>query len=128
MQANVGFRYLDLGDYEQARELLRSAEEGLRRLDLAGEMVPSLDWFLYGFVRKEAVISSQIEGTQASLADPHDVDQARIGAAVLCALGVLAPMTAAGMAMKLTTGIMVSSNTTAPNPSASRRLLRSIAR
>ena len=34
-----------------ARELLRSAEEGLRRLDLAGEMVPSLDWFLYGFVR-----------------------------------------------------------------------------
>jgi Fic family protein len=32
-------------------------------------MVPSPDWFLYGFVRKEAVISSQIEGTQASLAD-----------------------------------------------------------
>lgn len=53
----------------QARELLRSAEEGLRRLDLAGEMVPSLDWFLYGFVRKEAVVSSQIEGTQATLVD-----------------------------------------------------------
>ena len=51
------------------RELLRSAVEGLRRLDLAGEMVPSLDWFLYGFVRKEAVVSSQIEGTQATLID-----------------------------------------------------------
>ena len=32
-------------------------------------MVPSLDWFLYAFVRKEAVISSQIEGTQATLID-----------------------------------------------------------
>ena len=32
-------------------------------------MVPSLDWFLYAFVRKEAEISSQIEGTQATLAD-----------------------------------------------------------
>jgi Fic family protein len=32
-------------------------------------MVPSPDWFLYGFVRKEAVLSSQIEGTQATLED-----------------------------------------------------------
>jgi Fic family protein len=32
-------------------------------------MVPSPDWLLYGFVRKEAVVSSQIEGTQASLQD-----------------------------------------------------------
>ncbi|QDT55936.1 Adenosine monophosphate-protein transferase SoFic [Caulifigura coniformis] len=31
--------------------------------------VPSLQWFLYGFVRKEAVISSQIEGTQATFED-----------------------------------------------------------
>jgi Fic family protein len=38
-------------------------------LNLAGQMVPDLDWFLYGFVRKEAVISSQIEGTQATLMD-----------------------------------------------------------
>jgi len=51
------------------RELLRKAEHNLARLELAGEMIPSLDWFLYGFVRKEAVISSQIEGTQASLID-----------------------------------------------------------
>ena len=48
---------------------LRAAEHALARLDLAGEMVPSLDWFLYAFVRKEAVISSQIEGTQATLID-----------------------------------------------------------
>lgn len=39
------------------------------RLAVAGTMVPSANWFLYGFVRKEAVISSQIEGTQATLMD-----------------------------------------------------------
>ena len=48
---------------------LRDAEQALVRLDVAGDMVPSLDWFIYAFVRKEAVISSQIEGTQASLVD-----------------------------------------------------------
>ncbi len=37
---------------------------GLARLEVAGRMVPSTGWFLYGFVRKEAVITSQIEGTQ----------------------------------------------------------------
>jgi len=52
-----------------AQELLRVAEHRLARLDLAGEMIPSLDWFIYAFVRKEAVLSSQIEGTQATLAD-----------------------------------------------------------
>lgn len=50
-------------------ERLRSAEEALARLDLAGALVPSIDWFLYAFVRKEAVVSSQIEGTQATLVD-----------------------------------------------------------
>lgn len=48
---------------------LRIAEQALVRLELAGEMVPSLDWFIYAFVRKEAVVSSQIEGTQATLVD-----------------------------------------------------------
>ena len=38
-------------------------------LAVAGDMVPSADWFLYGYVRKEALISSQIEGTQATLLD-----------------------------------------------------------
>lgn len=50
-------------------ERLRAAEQALARLDLAGEIVPSLDWFLYAFVRKEAVITSQIEGTKATLID-----------------------------------------------------------
>lgn len=50
-------------------ELLRVAEHALSRLELAGEMVPSVEWFIYAFVRKEAVISSQIEGTQATLVD-----------------------------------------------------------
>jgi len=50
-------------------ERLRAAEQALIRLELAGEMVPSLDGFIYAFVRKEAVVSSQIEGTQATLVD-----------------------------------------------------------
>lgn len=54
---------------ESLLDRLRSAELALVRLDLAGEMVPTLDWFIYAFVRKEAVITSQIEGTQATLVD-----------------------------------------------------------
>src|SRR6476620_5095525 len=50
-------------------ELLTAANEALAKLGVASEIVPSLEWFLYGFVRKEAVLSSQIEGTQASLID-----------------------------------------------------------
>jgi Fic family protein len=50
-------------------ERVRAAEQALVRLELAGEMVPSLDWFIYAFVRKEAVLSSQIEGTRATLMD-----------------------------------------------------------
>jgi Fic family protein len=41
----------------------------LAKLEVAAGMVPSTDWFLYGFVRKEAVVSSEIEGTQATLRD-----------------------------------------------------------
>jgi Fic family protein len=48
-------------------ELHASAQTELARLAVAGTLVPSPDWFLYGFVRKEAVITSQIEGTQATL-------------------------------------------------------------
>lgn len=54
---------------EQSTELLKRAEHKLALLELAGEMVPSFNWFLYAFVRKEAVVSSQIEGTQATLID-----------------------------------------------------------
>ena len=54
---------------ERLSERARAAEFALARLDLAGDMIPSLDWFIYAFVRKEAVLSSQIEGTQATLID-----------------------------------------------------------
>ena len=46
-----------------------AAQAALARLSVASAMVPSTDWFLYGFVRKEAVLTSQIEGTQATLRD-----------------------------------------------------------
>jgi Fic family protein len=58
---------LELND--EQRSLLVAATAALDRLAVAGTTVPSPDWFLYGFVRKEAVISSQIEGTQATLRD-----------------------------------------------------------
>lgn len=50
-------------------ELHAEAMAAVGRLEIAVSMVPSTEWFLYGFVRKEAVISSQIEGTQATLED-----------------------------------------------------------
>lgn len=50
-------------------ESLRKAEVALDRLRLAGQMIPSIDWFVYSFVRKEALLSSEIEGTQATLTD-----------------------------------------------------------
>jgi Fic family protein len=46
-----------------------AASAAIGRLRVAGAMVPEPGWFLYGFVRKEAVLSSQIEGTQATLRD-----------------------------------------------------------
>jgi len=63
--------------------LLTRAEQALARLEVASELVPSLDWFIYAFVRKEAVVSSQIEGTQATLIDllEYEAEQAP-GAAV----------------------------------------------
>ncbi len=54
---------------------LQAAENSLARLDLAGEMIPSLDWFIYAFVRKEALLSSEIEGTQATLVDVFSYEQ-----------------------------------------------------
>jgi Fic family protein len=41
----------------------------LGRLDAVSALLPNAELVLYGFVRKEAVLSSQIEGTQSSLAD-----------------------------------------------------------
>jgi Fic family protein len=54
---------------EVTQQLLADANAAIGRLAVAGIMVPSADWFLYGYVRKEALVSSQIEGTQATLQD-----------------------------------------------------------
>jgi cell filamentation protein, protein adenylyltransferase len=48
---------------------MRAAVEALSTLNLAGELIPSIDWFIYAFLRKEALLSSEIEGTQATLVD-----------------------------------------------------------
>jgi Fic family protein len=55
-------------------QLLARASEQLRLLDLAGDLVPSVEWFVYAFVRKEAVLSAQIEGTRATLMDLLEVE------------------------------------------------------
>ena len=49
----------------------------LGRLDAAATLLPSTMLFLYMYVRKEAVLSSQIEGTQSSLSDLllYEIDQ-----------------------------------------------------
>ncbi len=49
---------------------LQKATDALTRLSVCENMVPSAQWFLYGFVRKEALVSSRIEGTQATF---HDI-------------------------------------------------------
>jgi Fic family protein len=68
--------------------LLSQADRALGRLDGSIQTLPNPDLFVYMYVRKEAVLSSQIEGTQSSLQDllaaeakvlsanlPHDVDE-----------------------------------------------------
>lgn len=57
---------------EWSPELLAAFDAALvalGRLDGAGAMLPSTPLFLYMYVRKEAVFSSMIEGTQSSLSD-----------------------------------------------------------
>lgn len=56
---------VDLG--KPLRELLSGADYALGRLDGAVLTLPNPDLFVFMYVRKEAVLSSQIEGTQSSL-------------------------------------------------------------
>jgi len=49
--------------------LLDRANQALGRLDGVTLLLPDPDQFLYSYIRKEAVLSSQIEGTQSSLSD-----------------------------------------------------------
>ena len=51
------------------QQLLESAVLALGRLDAVSTLLPDHSLFLYAYVRKEAVLSSQIEGTQSSLSD-----------------------------------------------------------
>ncbi len=48
---------------------LSKADRALGRLDGSIQTLPNPDLFVYMYVRKEAVLSSQIEGTQSSLQD-----------------------------------------------------------
>ena len=55
-------------------ELLSHADRMLGRLDGVTETLPDPELFVAMYVQKEAVLSSQIEGTQASLIDVFDSD------------------------------------------------------
>lgn len=57
-------------DLTGARQLLlERATLALGRLDSISMLLPDPNLFLYAYVRREAVLSSQIEGTQSSLSD-----------------------------------------------------------
>jgi len=49
--------------------LLAKASKAAGRLDCLADILPDSSLFLYYYIRKEAVLSSQIEGTQSSLSD-----------------------------------------------------------
>lgn len=44
----------------------------MARLAGVSGLVPSVEWLLYSAIRKEALLTSQIEGTQATLTDLFD--------------------------------------------------------
>lgn len=76
-QHRTGYRYfvprpLPPADLELTPEFLAelsAADRALARLDGAASVLPNPDLFVFMYVRREAVLSSQIEGTQASLND-----------------------------------------------------------
>lgn len=53
----------------ELRSALDEALVAIGRLDSVTTLLPDVDLFIYTYVRKEAVLSSQIEGTQSSLSD-----------------------------------------------------------
>ncbi len=56
-------------DIASLQPTLAKALVGLGRLDGLARVLPNTLLFLYSYVRKEAVLSSQIEGTQSSISD-----------------------------------------------------------
>lgn len=57
---------------EEMTSLLGNAHRMLGKLDGISEQIPDIDLFIAMYVRKEALLSSQIEGTQATLDDILD--------------------------------------------------------
>lgn len=54
---------------EKLQGLLSRADLALGRLDGVADILPDVDFFIFMYVRKEATVSSQIEGTQATFID-----------------------------------------------------------
>lgn len=61
---------LDISD--DILRLLIEASRNLQKLDMASQLIPSTELFVSMYVRKEALLSSQIEGTQCTLEDVLD--------------------------------------------------------
>jgi Fic family protein len=59
----------DLRLDSETADLLESANRALGRIDGLSMLLPDRSLFLYLYVRKEAVLSSQIEGTQSSISE-----------------------------------------------------------
>ena len=56
-------------DMDRLYKPLDQAMKALGALDALAKLLPDISLFLYMYVRKEALVSSQIEGTQSSLSD-----------------------------------------------------------
>lgn len=61
---------------DELQTLLSRADRALGRLDGSIQTLPDPDLFVFMYVRKEAVLSSQIEGTQSSLNDVLEAEAA----------------------------------------------------
>ena len=57
-------------------DVLSRADRAIGRLDGCAETLPNSELFVFMYIRKEAVLSSQIEGTQASLMDVLEFEAA----------------------------------------------------
>ena len=60
---------LEIRNDNELQSLLSRADLALGRLDGIAETLPDVDFFILMYIRKEATLSSQVEGTQATFAD-----------------------------------------------------------
>ncbi len=61
----------------ELQRLLSNADMSLARLDGLGHILPNAGLFIAMYVKKEALLSSQIEGTQASLEDLFEFESGK---------------------------------------------------